>query len=384
MFVSRRGRDAPPLLLEAARRLAPLDARMARATYLQAIASAMSAGRLGSGADVREVAEAARASTSTPAAPTAADQLLDALVTRFTEGYAASVAPLSRALHAIGECDGDGEERHWLWLACRLAQDLWDDELWYALATRGVRVARETGALSLLPVMANHLAAFHIHAGAFASAAALIEEVDAIAKATGLPPLRYSEIWLAAARGEQAQDLFDRGWQSLMTRGEGQGIGMFWRLTAMRHNSRGHYAEALRDAQQAVEHEDVMSYGWALVELIEAGVRDGRPDAAARRARTPDRTHAGVRHRLGARDRSALSRAAERRRAPLPGVDRAARAQPGGDRARAQPAPVRRVAPAREPAHRRARGPARRPRELQPQRSGCVRRARPARVDRDR
>ena len=103
MFFSRRGRDAPPLLLEAARRLAPLDARMARATYLQAMASAMTAGRLGSGADVREVAEAARASTATPAAPTAADQLLDALVIRFTEGFAASVAPLSRALHAVGE-----------------------------------------------------------------------------------------------------------------------------------------------------------------------------------------------------------------------------------------------------------------------------------------
>ena len=293
VYVSRRGRDAPPLLLEAARRLAPLDARMARATFLQALASAMSAGRLGSGADVREVAEAARASTTTPAAPTAADQLLDALVIRFTEGYAASVAPLSRALHAIGEGDGDGEERQWLWLACRLAQDLWDDELWHALATRGVRVARETGALSLLPVMANHLAAFHIHAGAFASAAALVQEVDAIAKATGLPPLRYSEIWLAAARGEQAQALFDLGWQSLMARGEGQGIGMFWRLTAMRHNSRGHYAEALRDARQAAEHEDVMSYGWALVELIEAGVRDGRPDeAAAALERLTERTQA--------------------------------------------------------------------------------------------
>jgi hypothetical protein len=29
-----------------------------------------------------------------------ADMLLDALVTRFTEGYAASVAPLSQALRA--------------------------------------------------------------------------------------------------------------------------------------------------------------------------------------------------------------------------------------------------------------------------------------------
>ena len=78
--------------------------------------------------------------------------LLDALVTRFTEGYAASVAPLSRALRAFGEPDGGGEDRRWLWLACRLAQDLWDDELWHVLATRGVRLARDTGALSLLPI----------------------------------------------------------------------------------------------------------------------------------------------------------------------------------------------------------------------------------------
>ena len=60
-FASRRGRDAPPLLLEAARRLDALDAKMARETYLEAIASAMFAGRLGSGPDEREVAEAARA-----------------------------------------------------------------------------------------------------------------------------------------------------------------------------------------------------------------------------------------------------------------------------------------------------------------------------------
>src|SRR5439155_13762881 len=66
-FASRRGRDAPPLLLEAARRLDPLDAALARETYLEAIASAMFAGRLGTGPDVYEVAEAARASNPVPA-----------------------------------------------------------------------------------------------------------------------------------------------------------------------------------------------------------------------------------------------------------------------------------------------------------------------------
>jgi hypothetical protein len=53
------------------------------------------------------------------------------------------------------------------------------------------------------------------------------------------------------------------------------------------------------------EHEDVMAYGWALVELIEAGVRNGQPEEAAA-ARPLARTHAGDRHRMGARDRSAL------------------------------------------------------------------------------
>ena len=68
MFTSQRGRDAPPLLLEAARRLEPLDATMARETYLEAIASAMFAGRLGTGPDEREVAAAARASNRVHAA----------------------------------------------------------------------------------------------------------------------------------------------------------------------------------------------------------------------------------------------------------------------------------------------------------------------------
>ena len=230
-FASRRGRDAPPLLLEAARRLDPLDAAMARETYLEAIASAMFAGRLGTGPDEREVAEAARASSRVQA-PGAADLLLDALVTRFTEGYAASVAPLSQALRAFGEPDGGGEDRRWLWLACRLAQDLWDDELWHVLATRGVRVARDTGALNLLPNALNYLAALNVHSGAFATAAAQIDEVDAITQATGLPPLKYAAGMLAAARGDQAQcrRSSTSSCRSAMARGEGSAVGADWWL----------------------------------------------------------------------------------------------------------------------------------------------------------
>jgi DNA-binding CsgD family transcriptional regulator len=292
VFASRRGRDAPPLLLEAARRLDPLDAKLARETYLEAIASAMYAGRLGTGPDEREVAEAVRASNPVQDLG-AADALLDALVTRFTEGYAAAVGPLSRAVRAFAGLDGGGADRRWLWLACRLAQDLWDDELWHVLATRGVRFARDTGGLRLLPVMANYLAALNVHSGDFASAAALIDEVDALTEATGFPPLKYAATMLAAARGDEASDLFEWAWRNLMERGEGSGLGQWWWLTALRHNGHGRYREALADAQRACEHEDVIAYGWALVELIEAGVRaEAMDEAAAALERLSERTQA--------------------------------------------------------------------------------------------
>ena len=77
------------------------------------------------------------------------------------------------------------------------------------------------------------------------------------------------------------------------------------------HNGHGHYGEALAAAQQACEHEDVMYYGWALVELIEAGVRSGRPDeAVAALDRLSERTRAsGTEWALGieARCRGLLS-----------------------------------------------------------------------------
>ena len=202
VFASRRGNDAPPLLLAAARRLDAVDGKLARETYLEAIASATFAGRLGTGPDERAIAEAARAAIRAPAQG-AADVLLDALVTRFTEGYAPSVAPLARALRAFGEPDGGGEDRRWLWMACRLAQDLWDDELWHLLATCGVQIARETGALNLLPNALNHLAALHVHSGDFAAAAVVIDEVDVITQATGIPALKYSAYVLAAARDDR-------------------------------------------------------------------------------------------------------------------------------------------------------------------------------------
>src|SRR5439155_21987413 len=75
-FASRRGSDAPPLLLEAARAFEPIDPSLARATYLEAFSAALLAGRLARGRGVVEVAEAVRAGPPRPQGPRPADLLL--------------------------------------------------------------------------------------------------------------------------------------------------------------------------------------------------------------------------------------------------------------------------------------------------------------------
>jgi DNA-binding CsgD family transcriptional regulator len=59
------------------------------------------------------------------------------------------------------------------------------------------------------------------------------------------------------------------------------------------HNGHGRYGEALAAARQACEREDVIAYGWALVELVEAGIRaEALGEAATALERLSERTQA--------------------------------------------------------------------------------------------
>ena len=121
-FALSRGSDAPPLLLKAAKRLEPLDPRLARETYLEALAAAIFAGRLARSDGVLETARAARAAPPSSQPPRASDLLLDGLALLITDGHAAGAPMLKRALSAFrGEDISRGEGLRWLWLACRAA-----------------------------------------------------------------------------------------------------------------------------------------------------------------------------------------------------------------------------------------------------------------------
>jgi DNA-binding CsgD family transcriptional regulator len=316
-----RGSDAPPLLLSAARELAPLNPGLARETYLEAAGAAIFAGRLGGSLGLRDAAEAARAAPPAPQPPRAVDVLLDGLVTRFTEGYAAGVAPLRRALRTFGREDGPGGEDmpwRWLWVACPvtpepLAAELWDDEAWHELADRAVRLARDAGALAVLPIALTYRACVHVHAGEFDAASALIEEAKAISEATGSAPLRYTSLVLLAWRGQESQALgvIEAGVKDATARGEGRSLGLAEYATALLYNGLGRYEAALAAAQRACQYEDLGFFAWTLIELVEAAARSGRPEAAAAALETlAERTRAsGTQWALGieARSRALLS-----------------------------------------------------------------------------
>ena len=258
-FDQRRSADAFPLLHRSAKRLAPLDATLSRATYLDALGAATYAGRY-----------------------------------HDAEGLLA----VRRALRGFGgeHGDGAGGAARFLMLACAGADFLWDGEVCEALSRHQVRRARREGALSVLPFTLTFLAAALVMRGEFGAAAARIEEADAIAASSGITPMPHASLLLAAWRGHDgdATRLFEDSAADAAERGEGLLITVVDYATAVLHNGLGKYPLALAAAGSAAEHEDLSFFSWALPELVEAAARSGeRERAAAALERLSERARAG-------------------------------------------------------------------------------------------
>ncbi|MEO8185571.1 MAG: AAA family ATPase [Deltaproteobacteria bacterium] len=283
-FASRSGNDAPELLLKAAKQLEPLDMGLARETYLEAFTAALLVGRLSCGADVVDVAKAARLTPATSAPPRASDLLLDGLVLLVTEGRAPGTPIMKQALSAFRSQDISTEEGlRWLWLAGRVAQDLWDDEGWDVLCARLVRLARHGGALTVLPFALSSRIFAHGFAGELDEGAALVDEVRTVTEATGTRFMAYGAVVLAALRGREAEasELIKASIDDMVSRGEGYGVTISHYAAALLYNGLGRYPEALGSAEAACEYDDLGVMAWALTELIEAAARSGRREIAA-------------------------------------------------------------------------------------------------------
>jgi DNA-binding CsgD family transcriptional regulator len=344
-FSLNRGRDAPALLLSAAEHLRELDPLLSRETYLEAMVASVFAGRLVWAPDSAPagIARAVQSAPPAPSPPRAVDLLLDGLVLRFTDGYAAAVPALVRAVRQFRlDSDSGTAGLRWYGLVGRIALDLWDQQSWDDLAARQVRILREQGVLRLLPVALANRAGVCVHAGRFDEAAALLEESDAITQATGAPPPLYIEPVLAAYRGQEARtlQLVRASLHSATARGEGFVIPIVQYATAVLRNSLGQYREALTATDWAVEHDDLGMYGYGLLERVEAATRCGETRIAAdAMSKLADRADAaGTEMALGiaTRSRALLARGAEADKLYRAAIEHLERGEVDVLRARAQ------------------------------------------------
>jgi DNA-binding CsgD family transcriptional regulator len=283
VLTTRSGSEAPLLLLQAARRLEPLSASLARDTYLDAFAAAMIIGPRALGDSWPELARSALEASQAWGSADPANLLLRGLALQVADGYAIAVPPLREAVRgflAVPVPTGDTSAA--LWLACRTAMNLWDDESWHQLAGRMVRSARDGGALTGSPLSA--LVASTLLAGDFAEAAALIEETNAITTLAGTVVSTHGPMALAAWQGRDPLTAVPA--QALAaTPGaapDGSTLGAISSYTrALFSNGIGRYQDALTAASTASEQADVLGFAlWALPELVEAAARSGEREVA--------------------------------------------------------------------------------------------------------
>jgi DNA-binding CsgD family transcriptional regulator len=282
-FDLRRGREAPRLLLDAARRLEPLDAELAFDTYLEALVAAIQAGRFAVGTDVADVAGAARSVVRGHESTSARALLVLGLAIRLTDGYVAAAPTLTEAVRTFRaepqKLDRTRLGRH---LAANLAaMELWDDEAWLELSSDQASLARATGSLPLLPYALDHLAGIQLQTGDLSEAARLLAE----AQGPTLDGRADFALRLAAWRGQDslATELAAVVTRAALGRGEGIAIPVVGYAEAVLYNGLGQYDRALDGARTAVETDDIVTSSRGLFELAEAASRSGH-DALARDA----------------------------------------------------------------------------------------------------
>ena len=279
-FATNRGSDAPPLLLAAAERLRDLDPALARETYLEALMAAAIVGRFSTAV---AVAEAARNAPRLSGPPRAVDLLLDGTVVRLTEGYVAAAPMLKRAITAYLDDDKAGTaDPRWHLIALRVLLERFEEATYNALSRRQLELLTAAGELTALPNVLTTNAGACVNTGDFEQAAALVEQSRSIAEATGTPPHRSVEAYLAAYRGQErlCGEIVQATVKEATERGEGSAIAQAHFASAILHTGLRQYDKAFAACSSALEYDDIALRGYILVEMVEAAIRCGQRGAA--------------------------------------------------------------------------------------------------------
>jgi DNA-binding CsgD family transcriptional regulator/tetratricopeptide (TPR) repeat protein len=260
-----QGADRPTVLLRAARALEPLEPRLARDSYLEALEAAVCSGRFGSDGSVSETARAGRSAPPAPAAqPSPADTLLDGLALLITAGHDAAVPVIRRAIAGLLATD----EPRWLPLGVLAALEIWDDEAVHDLRSRQAELTPAAGAPAPIPFALSHLGDMDaVVSGRFAVTTTPPGPAEVIAAAWSSPPAEARDNLEACMRDAFAREL-------------GLHVAFAQLATAVLELGLGRYEPALTAARAACEEPGLCAITLALPELIEAAARSGERAAA--------------------------------------------------------------------------------------------------------
>jgi DNA-binding CsgD family transcriptional regulator len=271
-YISGMGSDAPPLLLNAARRLEPLDAGLAREAFLDAWGAAAAAG------DVTQISRAAR-DLPLSQHPSPAELILAGLALLNTDGLAAAATTVRQAVSLFaGNSISDADRLRRGYMALPSALFLWDDDGYRTILARQLRLIRSAGALDQMPTYLESAGLIAAWSGDFGAAAALIAETEAVCEVTGavFPP--FTALVLAGLRGRPAEAVPLIDVTINAAEAAGQGIMVTWPrwVTAVLYNGLGRYDEAREAARLAADDPaGIYVSMWALPELVEAAARSG-------------------------------------------------------------------------------------------------------------
>jgi DNA-binding CsgD family transcriptional regulator len=167
-----------PLVMEAARALLPLDERLSRDTLFEAFETATWTNR-------EATVQAARAARTWPPLPaaeaTSVDLMTEALSTRVLDGLPAAV-PLYR--HAFTRLLAETQDIRAFNVGSLAAAELWDIDMFLALTSRWVELARAQGAINTLPLALLLRASPEQLSGRLAAALAFNQEAAELSRAT--------------------------------------------------------------------------------------------------------------------------------------------------------------------------------------------------------
>ncbi|MEW2573745.1 LuxR family transcriptional regulator [Streptomyces sp. NPDC047070] len=286
-----RHEDGTTFMLRAVQRLAHTGRERSGDFLLDAVEASVLVGRDG---DVLNEMPTAMRSEPSPRTP----DLLDGLAQLSTGGHRSAYPQLRRALD-------DGDTPMWIrWpaLSAAVAGELWDPHAQVSIAQQLVRTGRELRLPLLLRLGLAQTACNAALCGDLKQAAAAIEEEEALADALGGSPVTYHRLHLAAMRGRrrEAVRLLAPAAAAAVSSGGQHRATVHW-AEAVLYNGLGDYPAALAAACHAAAHGDLYVTGLSLPELLEAAVRCGERDTAARvLSSLTDRTEAsGTRSGLG-------------------------------------------------------------------------------------